>query len=450
MLATSSQRTLGQCVVYKDSSAEFRKPDAMDMTTFCLRSAHYKFRTLVRDKRRVIKAGALLASGLLPINCELALARELYFQPKAIVGLEYDDNIRMLTDSNSGNVDKSAYGVVSQLEGLLGARSDLYEIKLNNRFEIKRYESDLDQDSENIFIDLSSYYNITPRNEFSLSGNYTRDTTLTSELDVTGLVQSNIIRELWSITPEWTYSLTNNQFLRANYTHYDVMYEDSDITARFFDYTTDFFSLSYIQQWTELLNTYLSVSAMTFDVPDIGRETTEYTVNVGGEYQFLPTWAASFSVGRRFTNTELSANGVVIEDDAQGMVFSISVDKQFEDGSASISYSRSTSAQGNGRQQLFDKFAANYHQKITQNFAVSLNGGIHDTTTSGSSQDFGIDRTYYYITPSVNWYFNRQAHINAGYRYRMQEFQSNSDKAVSNTVFISFTYQWDKLRTQRY
>ncbi len=390
------------------------------------------------------------------------LAKEIYLQPKFGVKVEYDDNIRLLNGSSgigaAEGLDKSAYGLIAEGGGRVGVRSDRYDLTLNNRFELKRYSSDFDLDSENIFIDLTSVFDITQRNKFSLRGDYTRDTTLTSELDVTGLVQDNIIREQWSLTPEWTYYLSNTQFLRANYTHNDITYEQSEI-SRFFDYTIDSVSLSYVQQWNSLLNTYLSASAMSFEVPSIRRDTTEYTVTIGMDYQFVPTWSTSMSIGRRFTNTEttftrfnfntLRFEDVTFEDDVQGMVFSFSLNKRFETGSVGLSYSRATSAQGNGQQRLVDRFAVNYGYKLTERLRISLAGGINVTTTagSGSSND---DRTYYHVSPAVNWQLDRHASINAGYRYRMQEFENSDDAAVSNAFFIGFSYQWDKMKTQRY
>jgi hypothetical protein len=387
-----------------------------------------------------------------------ASAKELSLQPHVSSRFEYDDNIQLITDNSSlaSLGGKSAYGVVARAGGLLGVRDERYEVMLDNVFELRRYDSDLDLDSENIFIDLKSRFDVTQRNQFSLKGNYTRDTTLTSEQDVTGLVQNNIIRESWSITPEWTYYLNQTHLLQASYTHFDAAYEESN--TNFFDYTTDYFSLSYIQQWSETFSTYLSFSTMLFEVPEIERDTTEHTVMVGTDYQFLPTWSASFSVGGRFTTTEikqlnnraiLGVSSDVEKDDAQGIVFSAALKKRFESGAASISFSRSTSAQGNGRQQVFDRFAVGTYLNMTETVRLSLNGGIHVTTNSGSQRQID-DRTYYYVTPSVNWKLDRYASLNAGYRYRMQEFDNKEETAVSNAFMLTFTYQWDKFSTQQF
>ncbi len=410
--------------------------------------------------------GALL---LLLCCCGAAAsAKELYLIPSAGLRTEYDDNKRLWSDRLKNGIDTSAYGVIASASAEAGVRGDRYAVSLDNRLEIRRYASDLDLDSENVYLDLASSFNATQRSLFGLDGNYTRDTTLTSELEATGLVQDNVVREQWYLRPYWSYFLSDATILQADYSHYDTAYERSTIN-RFFDYTTDAVSLTVSRQWSELLKNYLSVSWMSFEVPELRRQTTQYTVNLGLDYQFLPTWSASLSVGRRFTNTEITfdqpvlVNGffvivdgalltteTTISDDVQGMVFSFGLSKQFLAGSAGLSYSRATSAQGNGRLQLLDRFSANYDQNVTQHLRLSLNGGINVTTTSGGQNDFN-DRTYYYVRPSVSWLFDRHARVTAGYMYRTQSYDNqNNDTAASNAFFIGFNYQWDRMATQKY
>jgi len=160
-------------------------------------------------------------------------AKEIYIQPSINIKTEYDDNIT-LKDDRFDALDTSAYGVITRAAAKLGVRSDRYDIALDNRVVINRYSSDFDLDSEDVFIDFTSNFNATEKSIFSLSGNYTRDTTLTSELDESGtgtglVLQDNPVREQWSVSPNWTYLLSETQFLQANYSHYDVSYEESDL-----------------------------------------------------------------------------------------------------------------------------------------------------------------------------------------------------------------------------
>ena len=416
-----------------------------------------------------------IATVLLLMALPPAQAREIYIQPSVNIRTIYDDNRRMVTSSNSGGAGKSVYGVISDALARIGVRSNQYDVALNSKFSLRRYDSDVNLDSENIYLDLTSNYKLSERTQFGLTGNYTRDTTLTSELLVTGLVKDNRIRHKWSLGPQWSYMLSKRQSLQASYTHLDISYAKSAGRSRLVDYTTDTASLTYNMQWTALLRNYISLSWLSFQVPDsnrqlsnvvskhTSRDTTQYSISIGADYQFLPTWNASFMVGERFSSAKSDSIILVSgrpvfgthstsSSSNQGLIFSFSINKQFEVGKAGLSYSRSTSASGYGRLQVFERLQANFDHKITDHLRFALRGGINKTSSSSNSntRNSTSNRTYYHVTPTLSWIFNRQLKLSAGYRYRKQKYANNNEAAISNAVFLNFNYQWDKLKTQRY
>jgi hypothetical protein len=223
-------------------------------------------------------------------------------------------------------------------------------------------------------------------------------------------------------------------------------------------------------------------------------------INAGLNYSFSETWTASLSGGVRFTQTEgvqlidsvsliptifisdqdgpiTLPNGRIgrvidgevfllgvnrelqpFSDSQVGLVFSFSTDKQFEMGNIGASYSRSTSPTGDGALRTVDRFSANYLHKITQHLHFLLNGSVHITKAT-SNENFNRDRTYYAVTPSLRWQFNRQLSLSGGYRYRRSENETvntNSDVnniksvAESNAVFFTLKYQWDKFTNQEF
>jgi len=395
-------------------------------------------------------------------------AKEIYILPSINIETKYDDNIRLMSDKidGLGGIDKSAYGVITSVNAKIGVRSDRYDVALNNQVVINRYSSDFDLDSEDFFINFTSNFDATEKNRFSLIGDYKQDTTLTSELDGTGTgrVFDNPIREQWSVSPSWTYLLSDTQLLQANYRHSDISYEESG-SSNFSDYTIDLFTLSYSQQWLPVLRNFFNVSVMYFDVPEIKnnvildskRETLEYSIDAGVEYQISPTWFASLTAGGRFTNTDITTSAnlavptekVKTSDSTQGMIFSFSIDKQFETGHAEINYSRSTNPQGDGRLELLDRFGVNFNHRFSHNLRFSLMGDISVRSNSGS-KDLDDDRTNYRVRPTISWLFNKNTRLTGGYQYRRQEFERNDSVAESNAFFLNFNYQWDKLATQRY
>lgn len=407
-------------------------------------------------------------------------AKEIFFQPSLSVKAEYSDNKRLVIDDRFPDIDISAYGVVTNASAKLGVRSKRYEVTLDPQFIFNRYESGFDLDSEDFKVFFKSKYNLTIANQLLLDANFTQDTTLTSEFEqgATGLVlaQDNNTRQQWSVSPSWIYYLSNSQFLQLAYTHSETTYDESS-NSSFVDYTIDNFSISYKQQWTPLFSNTLSVSAMAFDIPQIGsgnsessRETMEYSLNLGAEYQISPTWSASATVGERLTYTDTTnkfklgviphpitgqpilgfvTDGETTSDKQFGFLFAFNLSKKFEAGSASIRYSRSTNPQGDGRLRVNDNFAVNFQHKLTSQLQLFIDGGINDISTSGSGDD-GDGRVYYNVRPSIRWAFDRNASVTLQYQYRKQNFERDNRKATSNSVFLRFDYKWDKIRSQQY
>ncbi len=388
------------------------------------------------------------------------IAKEIYFKPSISIQTEYDDNKRLKTN-RFNNIDTSAYGIITRVNAKVGARSDRYEVALDNQFILNRYKSTFDLDSEDFNFNLTSNYQLTERNNVSLEASFKRNTTLTSELDVngggSGIIQDNIRHEQWSIDPSWSYTLSSTQFLQMSYTHAEHNYAKSAVGS-FVNYTIDNFSSSFTQQWTPLFSNFLSFSALSFKIPKIGegntessRKTTEYSINIGAQYQITPTWSTSLTVGERFTKTEQTFQQLNFstKNDVQGLIFSFSLDKQFETGKANITYSRSTSPQGQGRLQVSENLVASFDHQFSQKLQVSLNGSFNDVSTSGNVND-GNARTYFDIRPTIRWGFDKQTSLTASYRYRTQSFNSRNEQAISNAVIINFNYRWDKVSTQQY
>ncbi|MCK5190230.1 MAG: hypothetical protein KAR12_09275, partial [Methylococcales bacterium] len=79
----------------------------------------------------------------------------------------------------------------------------------------------------------------------------------------------------------------------------------------------------------------------------------------------------------------------------------------------------------------------------------SLTGSVSVASNAGTDEQ-GNDRTNYRISPTISWLFNRNTRLSGGYQYRRQEYERNDDLAESNSFFLTFNYQWDKLATRRY
>ena len=494
--------------------------------------------TQVEKRTFWVKSYALILGLFFSASC---LAVEFYVRPTFTQSTEYDDNIRMLSeqeirsnlarsvnrqrklkDPNAKNlkradisaedvknVDTSAYGIISTAETVAGVQSDNYNVFFKGKVDVKKYFSDLDLDTEDFFLNLDARYDLDIRNTFRFSSRFSQESTITSELAVTGETQENVPRITWAIEPEWQHNLSETKHIVLSYSHEETTYEEDDSTtteslnptSRYSDYINDSVSLTFQHQWNEKLLNYITARWSRFAVPVRKSETDQYTVSGGLEYEISETWTASLMGGIRYTLTErdptvffkqssiilndgngnlfnvpiLDGNGdpVIVRDetlpfsDSQvGMVFSFATNKKFEKGHVGASYSRDTSPTGFGRLQTFDRFSVDFLYRITNHLDFILAGGVNVTkATADENED--RDRTYYHVRPQLRWQFNEQLSLSGGYRYRMEETTINDDRDDGNTnnsenriqktipdstdshsVFLSLRYEWDKFRTQ--
>ncbi len=371
-----------------------------------------------------------------------ANAREWYIQPTTRLRVEVDDNLRLRTEES-----KDVVGFRASFFTKYGTRTETSNIDLTTLLDVYRYWGQENLDRENLDWKVGSNFQITERNQLGLDALYVRDTSITSEQDLTGLTQVQVERDKFNISPHWTYSLSEIQTIQTRYTHEEVTYEET--SASFLSsYKTDSINLNYIHQWQDDLQVFVSFSALKYRLTDLDIETDDYSINTGLDYNYSETLIFNFMVGTRLSDNRRDVNGIKTEDSSIGSLFSFGVKKQFEAGRLDISYSRSVSPSGTGEFLQADRFKTSGSYNLTEHLSFDVSGVISRTTSTDDEQDSG--RTYFSVEPKLNWRLNRQTSISSGYRYRMQEFDNRNENAVSNGVFMTIDFQWDKMSTNRF
>ncbi len=300
---------------------------------------------------------------------------------------------------------------------------------------------------------VGSNFQITERNQVGLDADYLLDTSITSEQELTGLTQKQVDREKFNISPHWTYTLSELQSLQTQYTHEEVTYDDA-IGSGLTSYKTDSINLTYIHQWRADTQLFITFGALQYRLTDSDVETDDYSINSGFDYNYSETLSFNFMFGARFSENRTTLfNGIETiktDDSSIGSLFSFGLKKQFESGGLDISYTRSVSPSGSGQFLQADKFNTSVSHSLTERLGFEISAAVILTESTNDEDLRNNDRTYYTVEPRFNWRFSRQAMLTGGYRYRMQEFDNRNENAVSNGVFMTINYQWDKLSTNRF
>ena len=370
-------------------------------------------------------------------------AREWYIQPTTKLRIEVDDNLRLREEGQEEDV----FGIRGSFFTKYGTRTETSNIDLTTLIDVYRYWGQENLDRENMDWKVGSNFQVTEQNKIGLDADYIRDTSITSEQDLTGLTQVQVEREKFNISPHWTYILSETQSIQSKLTHEEVTYDDT-VSSQLTSYKTDSANLNYSHQWRADTQLFVSLSALQYRLTDIDVETDDYSINGGFDYNYSQTLSFNFMLGARFSENRSNINGIETDDSSIGSLFSLGLKKQFESSQFDLSYTRSVSPSGSGEFLQADRFKVNASHDVTERLTIRASGAINYSTSTNDEQDNG--RTYYSFQPTLDWKFNRQSTISGGYRYRMQEFDNRDAKAVSNGFFVTINYQWDKISTNRF
>lgn len=372
-------------------------------------------------------------------------AREWYINPDVNLRLEYDDNI-LLRSENTSDI----YGLRAAFNAEAGTRTETSDINLSSKVNVYQYwgaESNA-LNRVDVFLYGRSNFMITERSSLGLDAAYIHDNSVTNELDTTGLTQNPVPRQQFNIAPHWSYTLTERQFIQAGYTHEEVEY-DNTTNTRFTSYKTDSINISYLYQWHENLEQFVSFSSLWYQLTDFNRETSNYNITSGLDYSYSKTLRINFMLGVRMTGTTTTFGDFKIEDSSVGPLFGFGFNKQFEYGSLNFDYNRSITPSSIGQLLQVDLINIGSFYSVTEHLGLMFSATISKTDESNNNIR-NNNRIYYSVEPKIIWKFNRHTNLSCSYRFRMQDFDGSEGGAVSNAFYMTINYQWDQLSTNNF
>ena len=398
---------------------------------------------------RVLLLGCASAFGLYyPQN---SVAKEWYFQPNAHFKTLYNDNIRLFSQKSRQSLNTESFGFITSAGANMGVRSDRYDIGLNASGVINRYISNFDLNSDNVFLNATSVFKVNEKNILRLNGDYIKDSTLASQLDISGITSQNIIRETLAINPQWTYFFSKLTSVETSYRHADVNYaQPADPTlSNFFDYTSDNASIEVSHQWNEVLKSHFNFSALILDFSALNGSTNFYTSNLGVDYKFIETWTTSLEIGIYNNVSESNSNGNTTISNKAGPVFLFKTKKSFETSNLEAGYSRKGQARGTGGISLVDSAFIRFNQQLSEQFNVGIHGSYGDLSRfSGSANQNSF--TTYSAGINASWIISPQFDLTLSYQYTTRESKANQQTANSNAAFLLLNYNWDTFSTNNF
>lgn len=354
-------------------------------------------------------------------------AAEWSVQPSADVQVEYNDNVRLLP----GHAADAAGGVLNA--GLRMKRADERGyLSLTPTLRATRYDSreSLDGDDQMLKAEWSR------RGEYStwrVDAAWTRDTTLTSELEVSGLVQARKRRLLRYLAPSFSYAPSPRVTLGVNTAYTAVEYQDARFTG-LVDYTYASADVSGRYQWSERTAVTGVVYATRLDAELIANRTDTTGMQLQLHSALSERWNVEASAGVRHSD----GKGIVGQD-ADGWLAKLGLSRQDESGQWRLMISRSVDPSGTGVLVQRDQWLVTREQALTERWRLTASGQWsvnQDLPPLAASSDRDYRSAYLrlsrVLTPAWSVY--------AAYSYAWQEYTGALDQAERNAVMLGVHY----------
>lgn len=351
-------------------------------------------------------------------------------QPWADARAEYSDNLQLRTGHTRG----TAGGVINV--GLLLKRADERGyLSLTPALRSSRYDSREPLDSNDQIL-TGAWSRRSEKGEWRLDGDWTRDTTLTSELEISGLIQTRKRRLRRNLSPSYSFALSPRSTIAADVAYTTVKYGDAAFTGLVnYDYARADASLSY--QWSEQSTVTGTIYGARLEAAQIGNRT-----DTGGTQLQLSTalterWDGTFGVGAyRNHGNSGGSNG-------NGGLIDLSLRRKDEKGEWRTGVNRSVDPSGTGVLVRRDQWNVGREQEFNDwwRLGVKVYWTVNKDLQSLAANQ---DRRYRSADIRLSRVLTRTWRVDAVYSYAWQRFAGEIDYAERNIVMLGVHYSGER------
>jgi hypothetical protein len=323
------------------------------------------------------------------------------------------------------------------------------EVEGNVKSDFVKYYGGTDRSLTNLYFPLRTSYR-QDRYTFGFEGGFTRDNTLQSELQQTGLVLGFTQRSLWNAMPSFTVGITERLSWQSGYQFTDVQYKDG---ARFglVNYQVQGGTTRITYNLRERDQVQLTGEYSSFSIPSRMQDSSYYGAQGGWTHDFGHEMTGSISGGVRFVTSTEDFSGGSLSAHETVWVYKGTLRKRFERATIQIDGSREINPSGFGRLLQTDRVGGSLSHNLTEALTVSLNGNLYFVSgiiTEGSGGSFPHQR-YSSISPSASWKFSQWWTLDVAYTYAERAVDSLNQWNFANSTFVMLTYGGPKWSVSR-
>ena len=378
-------------------------------------------------------------------------AAEWSIQPSLSTKGVYDSNL-LLTPRPL----PSAYGYWVSPAAEFAGKTERLEVSSRIAADFVGYlgGAEVDRKFTNIFVPLSAQYK-AEKDVLGFTGGFTRDNTLLSELQATGVVLDFTQRNQLAANPTWMRRLTEKLSVQMGGQFSYTIYEGDN--PRLVDYRSVGGSGGLMYQLTERDQVQLTSSYTDFQTlnSDVSVRATFPGVIMGLTHLFHESLKGTVYGGPKFVSAATEVNNSrVSATQTTVWVAGGSITQQFERATIQASIARDLAPSGFGLliETNRAEVTGSYKLAETVTCALSVVGALTSGKTETANGLSFPDRRYVSVRPAMSWKFHEWWEAEVSYLYRWQDFDLASTSALnvptaaqSHAVALMFTYYPPKL-----
>ncbi len=390
-----------------------------------------------------------------------AKARPWYVEPGVALSAGYDDNPTLRSDAVADLVDDvgqidliedESFALVSG-DIRLGSDSESDLIAFDFAAIARRY-NDSDLNSEYLRT-TALYQKNGEKQDYEIEVGFSRDTTLETELEDTGLLEFNVDRDQRFIR-----SSLVSRFTQSLIGEFDLGYRDVSFDGGTDDFT-DFEDLAGSAKLDRIISERMSLFGLaeflryqptgTVGPGEIERDDFS-SLQLGINYNLTQQLALSISAGRGFIDTELSNNTDAGADGTSSFsenstIYSVGLGYEGQRNSIDAVFSSTFDSSADGGLSETERLTIALTRPETLGGTLNLQAAyVNRDPVRGETES----RDYYVINPNIVWQINQNLSLLAEVQYREQELTDTttnvSEQADSSSAIVGLRYDFGRKR----
>jgi hypothetical protein len=353
--------------------------------------------------------------------------------PEAWLTAGYDDNVRLT------NTPVASYTEALHLSAALERTSNAFALTFAPQFTAVRYGDQPVLDRNDIDA-LAGARFAQERGQWSLTGRFVRDSTLTSELGSTGLSETSEPHESISIVAETSRVFAERWSASAQLSWAGHAYPQSEVNDELVDYD---YNVAYAQTkyaLNERTSIALDASFARLIVPEQRAESKNYAANASYDTAIGDRWKIS-----------LAAGPILVESDEfrdDGVGYSASIERRAERSTLRAEWSRDVTPTGRGvlskRERSALVAAANFSERASAELSAQWIENRDLIPTLGVL--FGSVR-YAQLHCGTRWRVTSTWSATGSLEWRWQESEdATSSPGVARSYLVNLGIAWNGLQ----